>query len=82
MRRNCDRGIELAERRRRERQAGDDAWLARRQDRARACSLRHGGDRGDVAGAAEVFVERAFDGGFNDERREKGIGAEEGGGHD
>ncbi len=67
---------EPAERRRDQRQAGDDAGLARVEQGAARRVLRHGRDRGDIAGAAEVLRERARHRRFDLKRREEGIGAE------
>ena len=66
---------EPAKRRRDQRQAGDHAGLARDDDGAAAGVLRYGRDRGDVAGAAEVFLERARHRRFDFERRDEGVGA-------
>ena len=57
----------------------DRAGLARDHDGARARAFRNGRDRGDVAGAAEVLGERARDCGVDLERRQEGVGAEQGG---
>ena len=39
--------------------------------------LRDGGDRGDVAGAAEILIERALHGLVDGERRQKRFGVEQ-----
>ena len=58
--RGCRRpATSLRKRRSRERQAGDHAGLARHHDGAGRRVLRDRRDRGDVAGAAEILVERA-----------------------
>ena len=59
MRLDLDLRRQPAERRFDQRQARDHAGLARDDDGAAARILRHRRDRGDVAGAAEVFLERA-----------------------
>jgi hypothetical protein len=78
-----DRGLggELGEGGGGERQAGDHARLARDHDRARARACRDGRDRGHIPGAAEVLGERARDHRVDLERRQEGVGAEQGGGH-
>jgi hypothetical protein len=44
--------------------------------------FRDGCDRGDVAATAKIFVERARDGLVDRERRQEGVGVEQGGGRD
>jgi hypothetical protein len=64
-------------RRDRQRQSGDHACLPRDHDGMGLGRFRDGGDRGDVAGAAEVFVQRALHGLVNDERRQKRFGIQQ-----
>ena len=61
---------------------GDHASLARDHDRARRRVLRNGRDRGDVAGTAEILGQCARDHRVDLQRREEGVGAEQGCGHD
>ena len=77
MRMDVDIRRKLLERRNRERQAGDHARLPRDQDGVGLGCLRYGGDRGDIAGAAEVFVQRALHGICDDQRRQKRFGMQE-----
>ncbi len=58
-----------------QRQAGDAAGGTRHHDGTRLRILRHGRDRGDVAGAAEVFGERTRHRVVDLERRDEGVGA-------
>ena len=76
MRGDADGGIELSHRRFDQRQAADHPGLARRDHGAGGGAGRHGGGRGDVAGAAEVFGERTGDGLVDDEGRQEGVGVE------
>ena len=57
----------------RKRQASDHACLSRHQRRTGLCSLRDRRDRGDVAGAAEIFLERDTDGALDRQRREESL---------
>ncbi len=77
-------GESVWKRRDRERQARDHARLPRDQDRMRLGRLRDGRHRGDVAGAAEVFVERALHGRIDRKRRQEGVRVKQRGwcGHD
>ncbi len=62
-----------------QRQAGDDARPCGRPPwRAAAVSVRDGGNRGHVAGAAEVLGERARHRSVDLQRRNEGVGAEQG----
>ena len=62
---------QFLKRRDRQWQSGDHARLPRHQDGVGRSCLRDGGDRGDVAGAAEILVQRALHGLVDDERRQK-----------
>ena len=73
---DVDVGREPPERGRDQRQAGDRAGLARDHDGARRRAGGNGRDRGHVAGAAEVFGERALDRGVDLERRQEAFGIE------
>ncbi len=52
------------------------AWRATMTARACGCR-RDGGDRGDVAGAAEIFIERALHRLVDDKRRQERIGVQQ-----
>jgi hypothetical protein len=80
--RDPDPGRELLKRRGDQRQAGDHAGGARDHDRVRRRVLRNGRDRGDVAGTAEILGQCARDHRVDLQRREEGVGAEQGCGHD
>ncbi len=73
---DLDVGRQPAERGGGQRQSGNHAGLPGIEHGAARRVLRHRGDRGDVAGAAQVFLERARHRRFEFERREKGIGTE------
>ncbi len=77
MRAHVDVGRELLQRRQRQRQAGDHAGLAGDQDGLRLGRLRDRRKRGDVAGAAEILVERAMHGLVDRKRRQEGVGIEQ-----
>jgi hypothetical protein len=62
MRADLDVRRQLLQRRQRQRQTGDDARLARDEDGLRLGGFRDCRERGDVAGAAEILVERAMHG--------------------
>ncbi len=80
MGRDGDGGIELAQGGLDQRQAADRPGLAGRNDRARGGTGRHGCGRGDIAGAAEIFRQRAGDRLVDDQRRQECVGVE-GSGH-
>ena len=76
MRRDLDIGRQSAECRGDQRQPGDHAFLARGNDGAAAGVLRHRCDRGDIAGAAKVFLQRARHRRFDFQRRQESVGAQ------
>jgi hypothetical protein len=59
-------------------QAGDHARLPSDQDGVGLGGFGYGGNRGDVAGAAEIFVQRALHGIGDGKRRQKRFGMEQG----
>jgi hypothetical protein len=71
MRLDIDIRRQRLKRRDRQRQAGDHARLPCDQDGMGLRCFGYRGNRGDVTGAAEVFVERAPHGVRDDERRQK-----------
>ncbi len=71
-----DVGRQPAECRDDQRQAGDHAGFARVEHGAAVGILRHRCGRGDVAGAAEIFLERAVHRRFDLERGQKRVGAQ------
>ena len=77
MRLDLDVGREFLECRDRERQARDHAGLARDHDRAGRRVFRDRRNRGDVAGAAEILVERAVDGLVDRKRRQERFGMQQ-----
>ena len=68
---------QFLKRRDRQRQAGDHARLPRDHDGVGLGRFRDGGNRGDVAGAAEIFIQRALHGLVDGERRQKGFRMQE-----
>ena len=75
MRRNRDLWCEPLERRGDQRQSGDHTGFTHHDLGAAIEIRRDGRDRGDVAGAAEIFFEGAGDRRFDFKRREESIGA-------
>ena len=73
MRLDVDIRRQLLKRRNRQRQSGDHAGLPRDQDGVGLGCFRNGGDRGDVAGAAEILIERALHRLVDGERRQKRV---------
>ena len=77
MRLDADIRRQFLKRRNRQRQSGDHSCLPRDQDGVGVGCFGDGGDRGDIAGAAEIFVERALHGFVDGERRQKGVRLQE-----
>ena len=61
----------------RERQARDHAGLPRDHHGMGVGRFRDGGHRGDIAGAAEIFVEGALHGLVDGERGQEGVGVQQ-----